>query len=228
MRPEGSLLAGRAIWLVVPPAYFGLQLAVVAAWPVPYEFLHHTVSDLGWTTCTTEQRPGGVLRSCSPRHAWFNSGGIVLYLLLALGAVLLRGLSTRPRWFVALWAVIAVFGIATSLVPGDVSIELHSLLAVPLFLATLAVLVLSAATMRGTFAGRAAAVTAVISVIGLAGLVLALGGRGPVGLMERLAAETVYLWVFTVAVVSRGRSSARSAPHPVEGRSGGSRAGLPW
>ncbi|WP_460652909.1 DUF998 domain-containing protein [Kribbella endophytica] len=209
MTPGGSILTGRALWLLVPPAYFGLQLYVAAAWPVPYEFLHHTVSDLGWTTCTTEQRPGGVLQSCSPRHAWFNSGGVVLYLLLGLGGVLLRSWSSRPRWFVALWVVIAVLGIATSLVPGDVSIGLHSLLAVPLFLATVAVLVLSAVTMRRTFAGRAAAVTAVLSLAGLAGLVLALGGAGPVGLMERLAAETIYLWVFAVALVSRGRRSAR-------------------
>lgn len=123
-----AVLLGRILWGLVPVAYFGLQWFVASAWPVPYDLLHHTISDLGWTTCTVEQRPGGTLESCSPRHAWFNVGGIVLW-------VLPRPRSRRA--VVILWWVVAAFGVATCVVPGDVDITAHSLLAVPIFLGTI-------------------------------------------------------------------------------------------
>ncbi|WBQ07299.1 DUF998 domain-containing protein [Kribbella sp. CA-293567] len=206
--------AARICWLLAPLLYFGLQVFVASAWPVPYQFLDHTISDLGWTTCTIEQRPSGVLASCSPRHAWFNVGGIVVWILLAAGGILLRPLYAGPRAarsLVVLWVVIATFGIATCLVPGDVDLALHSLLAVPVFLGTVAVLFVSARALRpaAPLAARTASVTAVVSLLGLVGLVAALGGLGPVGLTERLAGETVYLWVFFVALygcrVGRGK-----------------------
>ncbi|MEV8375888.1 DUF998 domain-containing protein [Kribbella sp. NPDC056861] len=201
-----QLLTARICWILAPLLYFGSQVFVASAWPVPYEVLHHTVSDLGWTTCTIEQRPSGELASCSPRHAWFNLGGILVWILLAAGGILLRPLYSGPsaaRGIVVLWTVVAAFGIATCLVPGDVNLALHSLLAVPVFLGTIVVLFLSARAFRGSapLSGRAALVTAIVSLLGLVGLVLALGGLGPVGLAERVAAETVYLWVFLVGLL---------------------------
>ncbi len=203
---------GRLLWGLVPLAYFGLQWFVASAWPVPYDLLHHTISDLGWTTCTVEQRPSGVLESCSPRHAWFNVGGIVLWILLAIGATTLSRVLPGPRsrrTVVILWWVVAGFGVATCLVPGDVDISAHSLLAVPIFLGTVAVLVVSAFAWRTISRPVAltAWVAAAISLAGFVGLVAALAGYGPVGLFERLAAETVYLWIFLVAVL--GPSSRR-------------------
>lgn len=200
---------GRFLWALVPVAYFGLQWFVASAWPVPYDLLHHTISDLGWTTCTVEQRPSGMLESCSPRHAWFNVGGVVLWILLAIGATLLARALPRPRAIVVLWWVVAAFGVATCLIPGDVDINAHSLLAVPIFLGTIAVLVVSAFAWRTVSRPIAvtAAAAAVVSLAGFVGLVAALAGFGPIGLFERLAGETVYLWIFLVALLgpsSRG------------------------
>nr|WP_238355029.1 DUF998 domain-containing protein [Kribbella sandramycini] len=205
-------MIGRVCWVLAPLLYFGLQVFVVRAWPVPYEFLHHTVSDLGWTTCTVEQRPSGVLASCSPRHAWFNLGGIVVWLLVAAGGLLLRPLyggPTTARWIVALWLVVAGFGVATCLVPGDVNLMVHSLLAVPVFVGTIALLFLNARGLRGSvpWAARAALAAAVVSLVGFAGLIAALTGSAPVGPTERLAAETSYLWIFLTGLLRAARTS---------------------
>ncbi|GAA1674426.1 hypothetical protein GCM10009745_16860 [Kribbella yunnanensis] len=193
----------KVCWTLAPLLYFSLQVFVASAWPVPYELLHHTISDLGWTTCTVEQRLSGTLASCSPRHAWFNLGGIAVRILLAAGGILLKPLyAAATRRVIAGWLVIAGFGIATCLVPGDVNPALHALLAIPVFLGTVAVLFASARALSQTarFAARAATVTAVVSLVGVLGLIAALTGHGPVGLTERLAAETIYLWVFLTAV----------------------------
>jgi hypothetical membrane protein len=213
-----SIAFGRVLWVVVPPAYFALQLWVVSAWPAPYEFLHHTISDLGWTTCTVERRPAGMLETCSPRHAWFNAGNVVLWILLAAGGILLRGLYAGRRltgWILGLWIVIAVSGVGVSVVPGDVNLTLHSLLALPLFVGVIAVLFLSARALRtsASFLASTALAAAAISLLGFVGLVIALTGVGPVGLMERLANETIYVWALIVALAGpRNRTDTQSRP----------------
>ncbi|WP_170231824.1 hypothetical protein [Pseudonocardia kunmingensis] len=45
--PISGVAVARVLWGVVTPAYIAVQIIVVSAWPVPYDLLHHTVSDLG-------------------------------------------------------------------------------------------------------------------------------------------------------------------------------------
>ncbi|MBB4934498.1 hypothetical protein F4561_005318 [Lipingzhangella halophila] len=217
IRQISGVAVARAVWCFVALAYVTVQLVVVSAWPVPYEFLHHTVSDLGWTECTTEQRPVGVLESCSPRHALFNAGTAVLSVLLAAGGVALRPVYSgrRRTWAIlCLWVLIGASGVATALVPGNVDIALHSLLAIPLFLGQLLVLVLIATSTRRTapVIAVSAAVAAAVSLAGSVGLGFALAGYGPVGLTERLSAETIYIWILLVALVGTGRQSPSGTP----------------
>ena len=134
MSERAATRLGAWIWLAVPVLNVVLQLVVVAAWPVPYSVAEHTVSDLGYTTCGAEERPNGVLETCSPLHLLFNAGGVVQYALLGAGAVLLRPRFGWPRSALVALLAMAGSGIAVSLVPGDVSIEAHALLALPLFL----------------------------------------------------------------------------------------------
>lgn len=189
---------GRLIWLAVVVVYPLLQLWVVAAWPVPYSFLHHTVSDLGYTTCSEEMRPGGMLATCSPRHLVYNVVGC----LISAG-VLAGGLLQRRRWgdgrmgviISWLFIIIGVSGIGTAVVPGDVSLTWHTLLALPLFLGQLAALVMLAITLRRTepLQAAVAGAVAVVSIVGTALFVVALTGFGYVGITERLSAETFYV-----------------------------------
>lgn len=195
-------VVGAVIWVVVAVGNFAVQLIVVSQWPVPYVLAEHTVSDLGYTSCLVEQRPGGELATCSPWHRLFNVAGVVQYLALGVGAVLLRRLWDGRVLLTAGFVVIAVGGVAVSLVPGDVNIAVHLAFAVPVFLGELWVLVLAAGWLRRRRPVLAAAAfaAAVLSVAGLVWLVVALGGAGNVGYAERLAAETFYLWILLVGL----------------------------
>lgn len=208
---------GRGLWVAATIIYPLLQLWVVSAWPVAYDVWNHTVSDLGYTTCGDEDRPGGYLESCSPRHLTYNVGCALISVAIGAGALLLR------RWWeggvlghliTSLFLVVAAAGVAVCVVPGDVSITWHSLLAIPVFLGQIAVLVLLAVRLRrrSPLLAALAAAVAFVSIAGMVGLVLALGGTGPVGLTERLAAETFYVWLLVAGLV--GVREGRHGPHP--------------
>lgn len=211
----GTLLAaapsrvqvGSLLWLIAFVLNFGLQLIVVQAWPVPYLIADHTVSDLGYTTCLEEARPGGSLETCSPLHALFNIGGVAQYLIVGVGAMLL---ARRYRWSratIAAALVMTAGGIGVSVVPGDVSITAHTLLAVPLFLGGLALLLFAARQSRSVspLVSVSAAAVAGVTIAGMVWLGFSLAGHGPVGWSERLAAESIYVW-FVIAGIAALRS----------------------
>lgn len=198
---------GSLLWVLAFVMNFGLQLIVVQAWPVPYLIADHTVSDLGYTTCVEEARPGGVLETCSPLHALFNIGGVAQYLIVGVGAVLL---ARRYRWSratIAAALVMTAGGIGVSVVPGDVSITAHTLLAVPLFLGVLALLLFAARQSRSIspLVSVSAAAVAGATIAGMVWLGFSLAGHGPVGWSERLAAESIYVW-FVIAGTAALRS----------------------
>ncbi|WP_218024377.1 DUF998 domain-containing protein [Nocardia lijiangensis] len=188
-----------------------IQFLVVAAWPVEYQFLHHTISDLGWTECTVEQRSVGVLASCSPWHALFNIGSAVCMVLLAGAGIGLR--SAIESWwarygYVGLWILTAASWVGSSAIPGNVDLGLHVLVSLPAFFTQLAVLPLIAWTMRRTaprFA-MAAAVAAALTASGFVAFVFAMGGYAPVGLTERLALESIFGWAAAAALLGPGPS----------------------
>lgn len=196
---------GRLIWVAVVVVYPLLQWWVMAAWPVPYSFLHHTVSDLGYTTCGEEMRPGGILATCSPRHLVYNVVGCLISAGVLTGGVLQRRRWGDGRMGAAiswLFIIIGVSGIGTAVVPGDVSLTWHTLLALPLFLGQLAVLMLLAMALRKTERINAAVIGAVlaVSVVGTFLFVAALAGHGYVGVSERLSAETFYVALLAMGI----------------------------
>ncbi|MCM6778333.1 DUF998 domain-containing protein [Nocardia sp. CDC159] len=203
----------RVMFVLATCAYVVVQLVVVAAWPVPYRFLDHTISDLGFTTCTVQQRPAGVLETCSPRYALFNIGSAVGLVLLAAAAIGLRA-AIESHWaryvYIGLWIVCAASAVAVSAVPGDVDLGLHVLVALPQFFGQLAVLPLTAWAMRNRaprFAA-AAAVAAAVTAVGFVAFCFAVIGYGPIGLTERLALESVFGWALAAAVFGPGRRRA--------------------
>lgn len=208
---RGRFREARVLLTIVVCAYVVIQFVVVAAWPVEYRFLDHTISDLGWTECTVEQRPSGMLASCSPRHALYNVGSAICWALLAAGAIALRS-AIESQWarisYIALWVIGTLSAMATSIVPGNVDIGLHTLVALPQFLTQLILLPLTARAMWHTaprFA-RAAAVTATLTIAGTLAMIPALAGHGPLGLTERLALESIFAWAAAVAILGPGQS----------------------
>jgi hypothetical protein len=203
---------GGALWIGVAIANFALQVVVVSQWDVPYVLAQHTVSDLGYTACGTEERPGGELATCSPWHGVFNVGGVLQYAALGLGAWLLRP-WWRSRTVTGALLVMAASGVAVSVIPGDVHIGAHTGFAVPLFLGGLvaqAGIALRLRTTRPAVAGLAG-VTATASALGLVWLGFALSGHGPVGYAERLGAESIYLLVLAIGVAAARSGSTADA-----------------
>ncbi len=179
-----------------------------------YSFAGSTVSDLGNTAC--RQVRGDVL--CSPWHAGMNAAFIWFGTTLALGA-LLWGSSRLPgrpgRAAVVMWCVSGLGSIGVGLFPVNEDPAIHGLVALPIFIAQPAAVLLMGLSLRSARPRLAlgAYVVAAISVVGAAGFGLLVGSdSGALGAFERLALWPGYVWVSVVAVTSIARRD--DAPRP--------------
>ena len=168
-----------------------------------YTFADSTISDLGNTSCRTVR--GDVL--CSPWHDVMNIGFIWFGVTLAVGALLLGSRILPGRLgaaAVAIWCVSGLGSIGVGLVPVNENGGLHSLVALPVFLAQPTALLLTALSLwavRPTLA-RATLGVAALSAVGVIGFaaILTADSSTVLGGLERLALWPGYVWVGVIAV----------------------------
>lgn len=208
--------AGALMWMV-QPLYIVCELVAAAAATAPYSLLDNTISDLGSTTCTTIAYPYGDVPVCSPLQWLVNGAFVVFGLLMALGAVLLRGWLPRgaaATTAVVLWVVTGLSSIATGLVPLDRDLDLHALVALPAFVTQPLALIVTAYVVRARRIPAGAALLAGVS--SLAGLIAFFARTGSAelgGLFERLTLWPGFLWLPVLAVVVlRARRPADAMP----------------
>lgn len=202
--PRSMPRVGALMWLV-QPLYIACELVAAAAATAPYSLMDNTISDLGATTCTTIAYPYGDIPVCSPLNLLVNGAFVGFGLLMALGAVLLRGWLPRgaaATTAVVLWVVTGLSSIATGLVPLDRDLELHVLVALPAFVTQFLALLVTAYVVRHRRGpSRAALLAGVVSLVGLVAFLARTGSAELGGLFERLALWPGYLWLPVLAVV---------------------------
>lgn len=206
--PSVTAHAGALMW-AVQPLYVVAEVGTALTATAPYTLANNTISDLGATTCTSIGYPFGEVPVCSPWHLLLNSSFVVFGLLIAIGALLLRGwLPSGPAatTSVALWVLSGLSSIATGLVPLDQNLELHAVVSLPVFVAQPLALLATGVALRQR-AGLSPSALAV-GAVSLLGTVVYLGRTGSAelgGLFERLALWPGYLWLPFLAVVVLSR-----------------------
>lgn len=202
--PRVATCVGALMW-AVQPLYIVAELLTATAVATSYSLIDNTISDLGATSCTSIGYSFGQVAVCSPRHMLLNVSFIVFGLLLAAGALLLRGwLGGRlaSGTSVALWVLAGLSSIATGLIPLDQDLELHAAVSLPVFLAQPLALLATAVALRHRLVLACSALA--IGVVSLMGAVLYLARVDSAelgGLFERLALWPSYLWLPVLAVV---------------------------
>ncbi|MGC4807469.1 DUF998 domain-containing protein [Micromonospora sp. DT233] len=198
-----AVRVGALMWLV-QPLYIVCELIAAAA-ATAYSLPDNTISDLGATTCTTIAYPYGDIPVCSPLHLLVNGAFVVFGLLMAVGAVLLRGWLPRgaaATTAVVLWVVAGLSAVATGLVPLDKDLDLHVLVALPAFVAQpLALLVTAYAVRRHRGLSLTALAAGALSLVGLVVFVVRTNEGELGGLFERLALWPGYVWPLLLAVI---------------------------
>lgn len=141
-----------------------------------------------------------------------NLGFIWFGLTLALGALLLATqiLPGRVgRAAVAVWCISGLGSIGVGLVPVNENGGLHSLVALPVFLAQPTALLLTSVSLRAgrPTLGRLTCGVASLSAAGVIGFAAALmvDGSAALGGFERLALWPGYVWVSVIAAVTLPR-----------------------
>lgn len=200
------VLAGAGLW-VVSTLLLLSEIPAIMAWSADggYDLTQRAISDLGATACTSVDYADGPREVCSPRHLLVNISWVLSGLFLAAGALALRPRLPGRAGAAAVGAFVlgGASVAATGLVPVDVDLNLHLLVALPSFLAINLALLLAAAALGSTWhALRVGAV--VLGVLGLAGgllVVLWTAVGGPLGIYERVSVYAGPAWVLAAGLV---------------------------
>ena len=218
MRGTGG--RGRAVpyaaWLA-QPGYLAAEVLLALLAGVRYSLADDTISALG-TGCSSPAASG-----CSSAPWAMNVVFVVFGALQALGATpLLRTGTPRERVVGWLWVVAGTFSVGVGLAPVDAHPTLHSVVALPVFVAQPLALLLHArwlATGRIRVVGTALGVAAVLGAVTFAVL---LGADHWSGAAERLAIWPAKLWLPLAAPLAALRSRRLPVPAgPAPARPGG-------
>lgn len=205
-----ALAAGLGLW-VATAAYFAFEPFAVAASTVPYDPLWHPMSALGVTECGLSFAEYPV---CSPMHDLVNWVFLVNGVTAAAAAVVLHQFWPRSRRTVTATVLLVVFGLsnaATALIPANVDLEWHVIVALPSMVVQVPALLLLATTTRRRQPGFTA-FTIVCALVSAAAVPLTLIQLGvPGGLAQRVMYGAVWLWGIVAAVVWWRANAAKPA-----------------
>lgn len=189
---------GALCWILGLEWFVGQAIAQ-AAWTTPYSLTRNFVSDLGAASCRQVTDPTYQAYVCSPLHVVMNLAFIALGLLSLVGLVLLRPLWPRRRRATIGFVGLALFGLGkidVGLSPEDVRPVLHTLGALGILWGNLALVFLSLATWRtGRWAARVSLGVGTVGAVAFVLLVMASRLHLDVGIVERLAAYPLPIWL---------------------------------
>ncbi|MGA8980023.1 MAG: DUF998 domain-containing protein [Pedococcus sp.] len=178
-----------AAWLA-QPGYLAAELLLALLAGVGYSLADDTISALG-TSCDSPVSTG-----CSSAPWAMNLAFVGFGALQAVGAIpLVRERAGRAQVVGWLWVVAGVFSIGVGLAPVDAHPTLHSLVALPVFVAQPLAVLLHA---RWLTTGRLRAVGTVLGVAAVLGAVVfgaLLGAQAWSGAAERLAVWPAKVWL---------------------------------
>lgn len=126
MRDKLRIGIGPLLW-ISSIQYFIAQLVVVAAWPRPYDWANHYISDLGNTVCG----PYAGLYVCSPLYILMNTSFVLLGITMTAGALLMLRAQLPRNTFMRLGlGCIVLSGLGTVAVgvfPENVGAIFHTI-----------------------------------------------------------------------------------------------------
>ncbi|MBZ4225879.1 DUF998 domain-containing protein [Bacillus wiedmannii] len=111
--------------------YFLIEPFFIFTSTVPYNYLHHAMSDLGVTTCgkfTYEIAPYEI---CAPNHFWMNLLFIINGLTFCIGVLYISQHLEKTKINKIATFFILIIGVSTivsGLIPADVNLIGHSIL----------------------------------------------------------------------------------------------------
>jgi hypothetical membrane protein len=207
---------GALVWLVAALQFVVAMAVAQLGWTTPYSLTQNFISDLGAIHC-------GFISTryvCSPWHEVFNVSIILFGLLLIVGMLLLGEVFPRRPWATFGPWILIVAGIGAAGVgafPEDYNLTAHSISALSAFvLANVGVIVLGFALRPRSGRRYYRAYSVVSGSIGLAALLLDLGGaykwggffaEWGVGGMERTIMVPALVWLVVLSVaLLRGRA----------------------
>ncbi len=109
--------------------FFIVEAIAAHAWTPPYSYARNYISDLGAVHCAAFP-PGSPMLVCSPLHVLMNASFVVQGLLIAGGALLVRGMLARDRLTTVGLSLVALAGagvLVVGLAPEDAHIAVHLL-----------------------------------------------------------------------------------------------------
>lgn len=197
---------GALAWLLAAQ-FFVAQVAVAAAWTLPFSVKTRFISDLGNTACGPYPNPSSVI-VCSPWHAGMNASFIIVGITMAAGAILTRSAFTagwRQSLAVALFVAAGLGVLMVGVYPENENITIHSIGAGMNFIGGNMALVLFGLSVLPTSSRSPFSWFSITTgIVGLTSTGLFVARHdlslGPGGI-ERLAAYTTTTWQIVAGLI---------------------------
>lgn len=191
---ERHPLLGPCFW-ILSIQYFIVQLVVAAAWPKPYSWLHHTISDLGATVCGEHDGR----QVCSPDHMLMNISFVGFGVTMFLGAILIYHQFRKNLGTAIGFGFMALAGVGTIMVglfPENSMGDFHYIGALlALLVGNLGVLVLGFSLYAPGWLKTYSVITGIITLSALLLFVIDIYLGIGIGGMERLVSYLQAIWM---------------------------------
>lgn len=192
-----------AAWLA-QPGYLAAEVLLALLAGVHYSLADDTISALG-TGCASPTSTG-----CSSAPWAMNLVFVVFGALQAVGALpLVLDGAGRARIVGWLWVVAGVFSVGVGLAPVDAHPLLHSLVALPVFVAQPLAVLLHARWLTAGRVRTAGTALGLVAALGAVAFGVLLGADAWSGAAERLAIWPAKAWL-PLAAIALHRSGSRS------------------
>ncbi|WP_425339350.1 DUF998 domain-containing protein [Brevibacterium marinum] len=193
---------GAVLWILQPLCIVA-ELIAVSQVRTPYSMMDSTMSEAGASTCRTIVYAAGSVPVCSPLGWLMNAATVASGVAVIIGVFLLRPWMPAG-WVRACATILTVFSglsmVGTGIVPVDLDLNLHILVAVPQFLTFPLMLLLIGMVVRkqSRVAAFAGLLGGIICLAGALAFMLRLNEPHGGGLLERIA---LWPWFLTLSVL---------------------------
>ncbi len=211
---EVTKIIGALSWITLS-LYFIVELLVIRASTVPYNFLKQPMSDLGVTICGIDTYELAAYEICSPAHLTMNWTFTLTGIVVFTGAIFLHKFWSDNKKTKTATVLLVIFGVSYSfsgIFPADINFLVHTFASLPGMFVQIPALIIIGWAIRSTMPklSKWTYFCLMLNLLSLLFIFLQLVfPELPGGLIQRALYASIWLWMVVTGVMLLNKSIKR-------------------
>lgn len=211
---EVTKIIGALFWIALS-LYFIVELLIIRASTVPYNFLKQPMSDLGVTICGIDTYELAAYEICSPAHLTMNWTFTLTGIAVFTGAIFLHKFWPDNKKTKTATVLLVIFGVSYSfsgIFPADINFLVHTFASLPGMFVQIPALIIIGRAIRSTMPklSKWTYFCLMLNLLSLLFIFLQLVfPELPGGLIQRALYASIWLWMVVTGVMLLNKSIKR-------------------